>query len=294
MNEVKPVYVIIVTYNGEKWIVKCIQSILESDMKVFPVIIDNNSKDRTTDIIETTFPSVQLIKLENNVGFGKANNIGMKIAIKNSADFLFLMNQDAWITPCTIRELVNVSISFPEYGILSPFHLSGDRQRLDDLFARYLANNTDIRLISDLFRCRDGMRAVYDTQFVNAAFWLMTKECVQKVGFFDPMFHVYGEDADYIRRLLAHEFRVGICVNSIAYHDRQIPTEEQTQSEARIFGRELYKAKWEQKKLWQLILKCSINCVKMIVFDDPKYKYRVKAIISIIREYSLLSSTRIK
>ncbi len=80
------VNVIIVTYNGAKWIEKCLESILcENEDGVFEIeiiVIDNNSQDETRDIVKR-FSSVKLIHSNENLGFGKANNIGLQKALEN-------------------------------------------------------------------------------------------------------------------------------------------------------------------------------------------------------------------
>ena len=62
---------------------------------------------------------------------------------------------------------------------------------------------------------------VYDLPFVNAAGWLISKECLMTVGGFDPMFFHYGEDDNYCQRVLFHEFKIGVLPNALMVHDRE-------------------------------------------------------------------------
>ena len=91
------ILVIIVSYNFERWIDRCLGSLRESVHPVDTVVIDNCSSDSTTQLIEQRYPEVRLIKNKENLGFGRANNIGMEIAISEGYDAVFLLNQDAWI-----------------------------------------------------------------------------------------------------------------------------------------------------------------------------------------------------
>ena len=81
------VLVIIVSYNFEPWIERCLGSLRLSRYPVDTVVIDNGSKDRTIQRIKKDFPEVRLLPQTENLGFGKANNIGMKIALKEGYDF---------------------------------------------------------------------------------------------------------------------------------------------------------------------------------------------------------------
>jgi GT2 family glycosyltransferase len=88
-------------------------------------VVDNNSADDTVNFIKANYPEVTLLEQNKNLGFGKANNIGISLAMKNEADYVFLLNQDAWVQPDTIEKLVSAHQREPQFGILSPMHLNG-------------------------------------------------------------------------------------------------------------------------------------------------------------------------
>jgi len=214
------VFVIVVTYNGLKWIDKCLGSLRNSRIELQPVVIDNHSTDGTVEYIKTNYPGVHLIENSENSGFGKANNIGLEYAIKNNCDYVFLLNQDAWIEPDTISNLVEIHKRNPIYGILSPLHLSGNKEELDYNFSIYISADRCPRFVSDLILKRAELQEVYTINFVNAALWLICRECLEVVGGFDPIFPHYGEDDDYIYRVHYHQLKVGICPAVRACHDR--------------------------------------------------------------------------
>src|SRR5690554_1881580 len=114
------IYVIVVTYNGMQWIDKCIESIHSSSIKLKTIIFDNGSTDGTIDFIKNNFTNIELIESKKNLGFGAANNIGIKKAFEEGADYVFLLNQDAWLETNTIEELLKISNQKKDYFILSP------------------------------------------------------------------------------------------------------------------------------------------------------------------------------
>ena len=128
---------IIVSYNFEKWISRCLNSLKASSHPTDIIVIDNCSKDRTVEIIQKEYPQVRLIANSANLGFGRANNIGMQIAMKEGYDAVFLLNQDAWIGNDTLAVLAAQAVRHPEFGILSPVHLNGIGKELDKGFASY-------------------------------------------------------------------------------------------------------------------------------------------------------------
>lgn len=206
------VLTIIVSYNFEPWLEQCLGSLCASIHPTDIMVIDNGSKDRTIERIRVTFPHVKLIANNANLGFGKANNIGMQLALQEGYDAVFLLNQDAWIDVNTIGTLCTMAKRYPTYGILSPVHLDGSAQALDKGFASYVAVDSIASLPST-----DGM---IESRFINAAFWFIPTQVLQTVGGFSPLFYHYGEDKDYINRLHYHQYKVGYSPSVFGCHDR--------------------------------------------------------------------------
>ncbi|MBV8389271.1 MAG: glycosyltransferase family 2 protein [Mucilaginibacter sp.] len=207
--------VIIVTYNGMKWIDKCLRKLSESDIELYPIIIDNGSTDDTVTFIQKNHPSIELIQTNENLGFGRANNIGIDLAIAHNAQYVFLLNQDGYVEPDTISKLVNFHKSHPEYGVLSPKQMNGDGSALDKRFDSIVLSESCI-----LRSYKTEETDVFDVSFVMAAFWLISAACIKKVGKFDPIFFHYGEDGDYLSRVRYHGLKIGVVMESIGYHDR--------------------------------------------------------------------------
>ncbi len=212
---------IIVTYNGMKWYRKCFDSLKDSSVPVEIVVIDNKSSDQTISFIKENYPEIHLIDSKENLGFGKANNIGLRYALEQNADYVFLLNQDAWVRPDTIEKLIGKMQENTEYGILSPIHLDGTEQNLDFNFSYYiLPDRCPGGLISDLVTKRKPEDKIYPVKFVNAALWLVSRQCIETVGIFDPLFPHYGEDENYIQRLEYHNKKVGLYPEVFGIHDR--------------------------------------------------------------------------
>jgi GT2 family glycosyltransferase len=208
------VYIIIVTYNGLKWISNC----LSSTKPYSVIVIDNNSSDGTPDFIKKNFPEVILFEQKKNLGFGKANNVGMAYALRHEADYVFLLNQDAVALPGTIEKLVRRAEKNKSYGILSPVHLNGTGDFLDDSFLYYLKNQGSNEFLSDLVMNKPK-KDIYEFRMINAAAWLLPIRTIKTVGGFHPMFFLYGEDDNYCQRVIFHSLKVGVVTNAFILHD---------------------------------------------------------------------------
>ena len=196
-------YTIIITYNGVKWIEKNIQALIDSSTKTKIIIIDNGSVDGTQEIVKS-FKEVKFIQSEINLGFGKANNLGIKLALEQGADYVFLLNQDAWIEKNTLSEILKVAEIDKSFGIISPLHLNGSGTGLDKLFSHCIApsiHHLDNYYFSDL--AIKQVKEFYEVPFINAAAWFLPKNTIKKVGFFDKLFYHYGEDVNYCQRVIS-------------------------------------------------------------------------------------------
>lgn len=190
---------IVISYNFMPWIDRCLPSLLQGTQPTDILVIDNASKDETVAHVREHYPQVRLISNAENLGFGRANNIGMKIALDEGYDGVLLINQDAWLAPDTLHQLVEVSLQHPEYGIISPKHLTGDGSKMDPGFASYIDNGGS---------------------FINAALWYIPMSVIRKVGMFAPLFYHYGEDKDYVNRIQYHGYQIGYVPTALGYHDR--------------------------------------------------------------------------
>lgn len=213
-------YAIVVTYNGANWIAKCLHSLLEGDVSLNILVVDNNSTDGTVGKITRSFGSVDIIRMQENTGFGRAANIGLERAYCKGAEYLFLLNQDAWVMPDTVGELILVSQRNSMYGIISPLHCDGSGDCLDFRFSRYLEPAKCPGLYSDALLQRP-LGSIYEVGFVNAAAWLLPRATVELVGGFDPVFFHYGEDENYVQRVKYQGKKVGVCPHVRIFHDRE-------------------------------------------------------------------------
>jgi GT2 family glycosyltransferase len=227
------VYVVVVTFNAMKWIRKCLESVALSNLECKMIVVDNGSSDGTQKFITDNFNQVQLIQSEKNMGFGAANNIGITKAIQADADYVFLLNQDAWIEENTIKELVNTAQQNPEFGIISPVHLNGTSSALDLKFSEYIIPERCPLFISDMYL--NKLNGIYEIEFVNAAAWLISSACIKKTGLFEPIFFLYGEDNNYLQRVAYHNFRVGVSPACTICHDREIREEGLNKTGSKIW-----------------------------------------------------------
>ncbi len=174
------------------------------------IVVDNNSTDNTLDLLPDN--GIHLLPLEKNLGFGRANNIGMAEAFeKFDCKYVFLLNQDAYLEKDTIGNLIRCAKDNPSFGLISPLHYDGPGEEYDYRFKIYMRRALKRPLGNGLYR----------SKFVNAAAWLLTREAIEKIGGFDPIFFHTGEDDNLCQRLRYYKIPAVITDSAKIRHDRQ-------------------------------------------------------------------------
>ena len=200
--------VIIVTYNSAQWVDRCLGSLRGSTVKADVTVIDNASSDNTVQLIREGYPEARIIESKTNLGFGAANNIGLREALQADYDFVYLLNADAWVEPDCLERLLD---SFkPGFGVLSPVQKDAQGE-LDRNFAKKTSKFLN-----------QSEEDIVEVPFVMAAHWMVSREALRTVGGFSPAFTQYGEDDNYIHRLRFHGLKCGVVPSAGAVHDRDV------------------------------------------------------------------------
>ena len=286
MANIAKIFVIIVTYKGHQWYERCFTSLRNSEYPVQTIVIDNASNDGTVEYIRESFPEIHLIESKENLGFGRANNLGMRYALDQGCDYVFLLNQDTWIEPNSISELVKIHHHYPEYGVLSPMHVTAD---MKGLYIEIEDGKTDHAnsLLSDCYF--QSLKDVYTFKYINAAAWLMTRKTLETIGGFDPIFFLYGEDDNYLQRMEYHGVKLGLAPKIQIIHDHQKKMENMTR-EYRLYRAEqsklveytnVLKSFSTKSFLWYLYRKLIIS---LFLCDRSRTK-QIKKEITFFKKY---------
>ena len=212
--------VIIVTYQSCHEIGACLASIPTRirDQPVEVIVADNLSVDGTPEFVAERFPAVQLLRLDANLGFSKANNRGL--ATSHGETILFL-NPDTVVNLAALEACLLRLENEPRIGIISPRLEMGDGT-IDPACRR------SIPTIWDGFTRASGLahlfpnsrwlarynltflpeRETYRVGAVNGAFMMMPRRVLDQVGVFDEQFFMYGEDLDLCLRCELAGFQV--------------------------------------------------------------------------------------
>jgi GT2 family glycosyltransferase len=205
------VSVIIVNFNGKKWLERCIPSVLNSSYDNFEVIVvDNGSTDGSAEFIMKNYPNIKLIRLKENKGWSYANNIGIKVS---KGDIIICLSNDMEVHPQWITEIVNFMKANPAVGIVQCNSVSmWDRKTLDSSM-NYL----------DKLGYAYGyapLKIPYEVFFAEGMAFAFKREVVENVGLLDHYYFMEYDDMDFCWRARLAGYKVYFLPSAIVYHAR--------------------------------------------------------------------------
>ena len=206
--------VIIVNYNVVYFLEQCLNSVIAASKKINVEIfvVDNNSVDGSVDLVREKFPEVKLIANKENTGFSKANNQAIHLAQGN---YILLLNPDTVVEEDTFEKTVNFMNENPKAGGLGVRMIDGKGKFLPESkrgFPSPMVAFFKIFGLSKIFpksklfgKYHLGYLSEFETNEVDVlsgAFMLIRKETLDKVGYLDETFFMYGEDIDLSYRII--------------------------------------------------------------------------------------------
>lgn len=220
MNPQSPyVSIIILNYNGEKYIEHCVEAVLNSEYNNFELIlIDNNSADNSMDILSKFSGSkIKLIRNNENLGFAAGNNLGARHA---NGKYLVLLNVDTVVHTKWLIELVAVMDSDSAIGVAQPKLLSLHDKSIFDSAGDYLNYyGSSFRRGGDWLEKDYGQYdTIQDIFSARGAALITRKEIVDRIGLFDDDYFLDFEDIDFCWRVKLYGKRVVFVPKSIVYH----------------------------------------------------------------------------
>jgi GT2 family glycosyltransferase len=223
------VSVIIVSWNARDYLMQCLAS-LSSEVCSYPmeiIVVDNASSDGSAERVESQYPHVRLIRNATNLGFAKANNIGISAS---TGRYLCFINSDVKVLKDCINRLVDYCEGHPEAGMAGPRVIGGDGklQRscrgfpgLWNMLCRALALDTlfpRTKLFTGYSLSHWPQDVLRPVDILSGCFWIVRSEALGRVGLLDESFFMYGEDHDWCKRFWNNGWEVVYVPGAEAIH----------------------------------------------------------------------------
>lgn len=208
--------IIIPNWNGKDMLAHCLSSLRLQTYSSFGVIvIDNGSTDGSSELIESSFPEVRLIRLQHNTGFSVAVNKGIEAS---TAPWLLLLNNDMEVSRDCLEKLWSATQQYPEYSVFALKMMNyHQRDFIDGAGDAVLRGGVGYRLGTMEKDCHE-YQMDRETFGACAGAALYRKDLFTRVGLFDDDFFAYLEDVDLNFRMRRHGLRCMFIAGAIVYH----------------------------------------------------------------------------
>lgn len=209
--------VIIPNWNGADHLAECLDSLYKQSLKPHIIVVDNGSIDESIELIEKTYPEVELIKHDVNKGYAGGVNPGFKRAIAMGAKYAAAFNNDAVADKDWLKNLVEHLDKHPKVGAAACKLLSVDGKRIDstgDYYTNWGLPYPRGRGETDVDKY-DGQTEIFGA---SGGASLYRVEALKEVGLLDEDFFAYYEDVDLSFRLQLYGWKVTYVPAAIAYH----------------------------------------------------------------------------
>ena len=233
MKEKPVLSIVIVSWNVREDLRECLQSLLKDEGsrlesgEIEIIIVDNASTDGTAEMVNLEFPQVKLLVNLQNLGYTKANNIGIN---HSRGKYILLLNPDTVVHQGALQALIDCAESHPEVGIIGAKLLNPDgsvqrsARSFPDIGAglfrntflgRLFPNNPFVRryLLEDF-----GYDEVREVDWVSGAAMLVRRDLIERIGGLDERFWAYCEDVDLCWRAWQAGYKVLFCPNAVITH----------------------------------------------------------------------------
>lgn len=204
--------VVIVNFNSGDFLSECLTSLEkitdEADLEIF--VVDNASTDDSIKKAKLKFPDPVYILNNQNLGFGKANNLAL---VRIESEFILLLNPDTRVKEGVLTKMLTLIKNDPAIGAATCKIVLGNG-KLDlsahrgfptpwTAFLYYILKNDSLYHLKV-----SNMSKLHEVDAISGAFFLTRKSVLNKVGFFDESFFMYGEDIDLCYRIKQAGYKI--------------------------------------------------------------------------------------
>ena len=220
MNE--KISVVIVNFKNQKETLECLESLLSNTqsckLSCQIIVVDNGSNDGLESRLKVSFPRVSTLVLPHNLGFAGASNVGILHALRNNAEYVFLLNNDAFVNKNTIDRLVNVFSRDPTVGVVGATVLYYDNPRvIDNMGAKvnFFTGNSSFFANGDIYG--ETLEEI-DVDYTCGAAMMIKKEVFCNTGLLPEYYFLYGEEEDFCVRARRKGYRVVVSAKATVLH----------------------------------------------------------------------------
>lgn len=217
---VQTVGVVLVNWNGAGFTIPCIESLLAGSVKPdLIVVVDNASRDNSSELISQKFPGIELIRNKENLGFTGANNIGISRLMAAGCEYIWILNNDTTVDGECLSTLKSHMAGHLDVSACSGKILYADPDRC----LWYAGARYNKWILGFAHRGQGEEDAgqydrIEEVPFLSGCCMFVRREAIERVGLFDDHFFAYYEDSDWCLRAREARLRLDYIPEAVIRH----------------------------------------------------------------------------
>jgi len=215
----KRVGVVILNWNGYRDTERCLRTVLESEYAgTVPVVVDNASADGSYERLRDEFPDVRMIRSPVNLGYGGGNNLGIRWALEQGMEYVYVINNDTEVPADSIGTLVAVMESDGRIGQVGPKVDDATCDRIGAVGGEIHWPTAEPRQIGHGEEDCGQYSTLLDVEFVPGTAVLVRRAALEEVGLIPDHYFMYFEDVDWSLRFRRAGWRTVVTPEASILH----------------------------------------------------------------------------
>ncbi|MEO8357320.1 MAG: glycosyltransferase family 2 protein [Chloroflexota bacterium] len=195
-------FIIVLNNNHRNDTLACLESLIQSDYENAKIIlVDNVSADGDSfESIRQQYTDIQIIPLTENLGYAGNNNIGIKAALEQGAEWIFILNDDTVLDPACLSSLVEVGMRDPAIGIVGPMVYHFDEPNVIQSAGGMLGKYWQSIHLGRNELDHGQFNSVRQVQWISGCAILVRRALIEEVGMLDAEYFLYWEETEWCIR----------------------------------------------------------------------------------------------
>jgi hypothetical protein len=222
MSQTPSVTIVILNWNNAPDTIECLESVAGLDYPNFrPLVVDNGSSDDSVTRIRQAQPTVAILETGENLGYAEGNNVGLRQAVENGADYVFVLNNDTLLEPTMLTKLVEVAESSPDIGMVGPTMYCTDPAKklfAAGSFVLWSQGKLNHRGMFELPGPYTQAQTPEPVDFIVGCGVLVRRELIERCGPLDPQYYLNFEDVEWGIRARRYGYQVLYVPPAVMWH----------------------------------------------------------------------------
>lgn len=207
----------IINWNGLADTIECINSLRNINYTNYEIIVvDNGSEDNESSKLRNEFKNIKIVKLEKNLGFANANNIGILLGIQHDSQYVLLLNNDTIVDKDFLKELISIGELNNDIGILGPVMYYYDSTSKVWFSGGKINLYTRHTQQTEMLNSKNAHFQV--TDYIAGACILIKKDVLAKIGLLPREYFLGWEDIDFCLSAKRNGYQVVFVPSSKIWH----------------------------------------------------------------------------